>query len=171
MLIVDNDDFFGCLSRLLLPLRHALGRSLISLQGARRIGPHHSCYWEALYSYAVLSHTTLALYWEAPSFVFSIGMMRCIIQTVFFGLSIFLRRIGPHHSCYWEALYPNTAQKYAVLGYYDVLGHSFGLMLCIIQTVFLRQIGPHHSTFSIGRLCNTESGFLRCIWILCILTS
>ena len=47
MLIVDNDDFLLVAPRPLLALRHALGRSLISLQGARRIGPQHS--WEALY--------------------------------------------------------------------------------------------------------------------------
>ena len=51
---VDNDDFFLVAPRPLLPLRHALGRSLISLQGSRRIGHTPPLY-----------QRILRLYWDA----------------------------------------------------------------------------------------------------------
>ena len=64
---VDNDDFFLVAPRPLPPLRHALGRSLISLQGSRRIGHTPPLY-----------QRILRLYWDAATPSTRTFLMLCI---------------------------------------------------------------------------------------------
>ena len=134
MLIVDNDDFLLVAPRPLLALRHALGRSLISLQGARRIGPQHS--WEALYP---IQHknTLYLLYWVPPLYLRILRMYHtdCILWC-----SLFMCRIGPQHSC-------------------ALLGASVG-RICIQIQRNSDCIEPHHSTFSILELEYWEALYL-----------
>ena len=120
---VDNDDFFLVAPRPLLPLRHALGRSLISLQGSRRIGHRPPLY-----------QRILRLYWDAATPSTPTFLMLCIC-------SLNCRGLKPpmYIGIYLDAAAPSTFTF--TFNLFVVLDR----LLCNKQILFAKIVVPDHS--------------------------